>query len=343
MSADYRAAIIGCGRIAGLHAEGYLAEPRCEVVALVDVDEPKARAFAEEHGLGAATVYTDYRKMLEGESPDIVSVCLWPELHGPVSVECAQASVKAVHCEKPVAPSWGESVELATAFQEAGTQLTFNHQRRFTPGIVKAKEMLDEGRFGTLERMDLFAPAHLLDCGTHSIDLGIMYNGDGPVQWAIGQIDARQVRSWFNTPCEFMAVGMFRFENGVRATIHVGDDKEIGTGVRLIGSSGFIEVAWDGSYGRAVVYDEPQWQPPEVEEGSPMPGVFRNLVDCLESGEEPELSARKALRATEVVFAIYESSRRRARIDLPLQAQDSALASMLEAGEVGPTPGAGGD
>ena len=36
-----------------------------------------------------------------------------------------------------------------------------------------------------------------------------------------------------------------------------------------------------------------------------------NLVDCLESGQEPVLSARKALQTTEVIFATYESSRRR--------------------------------
>jgi hypothetical protein len=59
-----------------------------------------------------------------------------------------------------------------------------------------------------------------------------------------------------------------------------------------------------------------------------------NIADCLESGEEPELSARRALQAAEVIFAIYESSRRRARIDLPLETKDSALVTMIEEGEI---------
>ncbi len=48
------------------------------------------------------------------------------------------------------------------------------------------------------------------------------------------------------------------------------------------------------------------------------------------------LSGRKALQATELIFATYESSRRRARIYLPLEIEDSPLISMLEKGMVGP-------
>ena len=39
-----------------------------------------------------------------------------------------------------------------------------------------------------------------------------------------------------------------------------------------------------------------------------------DLVDALREGVEPELSALKALRATELIFGTYESSRRRERI-----------------------------
>lgn len=45
-----------------------------------------------------------------------------------------------------------------------------------------------------------------------------------------------------------------------------------------------------------------------------------DVIDALKHGREPELSARRALRATEVLFATYESSHRGGRIDLPLAA-----------------------
>ncbi|MBI4552594.1 MAG: gfo/Idh/MocA family oxidoreductase, partial [Candidatus Latescibacteria bacterium] len=57
--------------------------------------------------------------------------------------------------------------------------------------------------------------------------------------------------------------------------------------------------------------------------------------ECLKTGREPVLSGRKALQATELIFATYESSRRRAKITLPLDVDDSALLTMLEQGLVG--------
>jgi hypothetical protein len=58
------------------------------------------------------------------------------------------------------------------------------------------------------------------------------------------------------------------------------------------------------------------------------------LIECVKTGEEPELSGRKALQATELIFATYESSRRRQKINLPLEIEDSPLLSMIENGDV---------
>ena len=54
------------------------------------------------------------------------------------------------------------------------------------------------------------------------------------------------------------------------------------------------------------------------------------MIDALKSGREPELSGERALRATELIFATYESSRRRGRVGLPLEIEDSPLLAMLE-------------
>ena len=55
---------------------------------------------------------------------------------------------------------------------------------------------------------------------------------------------------------------------------------------------------------------------------------------AVKNGREPELSGRKALQATELIFATYQSSRCRGRIRLPLTVDDSALLSMLADGTV---------
>ena len=66
--------------------------------------------------------------------------------------------------------------------------------------------------------------------------------------------------------------------------------------------------------------------------------AIADLIDALRTGREPELSARRALNATEIIFGIYESSRRRGRVDLPLTVQDHPLATMVEAGDLRPAP-----
>ena len=47
---------------------------------------------------------------------------------------------------------------------------------------------------------------------------------------------------------------------------------------------------------------------------------------------KPELGSQRALRATELIFATYESSRRRGRVTLPLEIEDSPLLTGLEQG-----------
>ena len=65
-----------------------------------------------------------------------------------------------------------------------------------------------------------------------------------------------------------------------------------------------------------------------------MIGVVKNAIDALESGDEPVLSYKKALRASEIIFAFYESVRRHARVELPLtDVDDNPFLTMQAAGD----------
>lgn len=300
---------------------GLQAENRLQIVALVDSRPESSSTFARDYGLDVAE-YTEHRQMLEIERPDIVVVTLWTNFHLPVFRDCVAAGVKAVLSEKPMAATWGECVEMARIAEESGVLLTFCHQRRFASGNRMVRQLIGEGRFGQIERMDLFAPMHLLDCGTHSLDQAISFNDEIGVRWVHGAVDISDTINWFDVRAEIMASGIFCFENGVHGTIRTGTvDMDFWGGVRVTGSEGFAEVFWDGQIRRAVVYSDPSWSFPVVEEQpeEQMIGMIRNAVDCLESGAEPELSYRKALRVSEALFALYESARRHARITLPLE------------------------
>lgn len=335
MSQEYRTAFIGCGRRAREHAEALRGEKRCRVVALADIKREAAEAMNADYGYGAA-LYADYGELLARERPEVVVTCLWTPLHLPVFRACAEAGVKAVLAEKPMAPTWGDCLEMARLAEESGCQLTFSHQRRFAAGNLLVRRLIAEGRLGGIQRMDLYSPPNLLDCGTHTFDQALSFNNETPVKWVLGAVDASAPLNWFDVKSECMAAGILVFTNGVRASIQAGGpDMDIWGGIRIAGSEGFVEVFWDGNLGRAALYNDPAWRLPAVEAdpAAQMRDMIANAFDCLASGAEPETSHRKALRAAEITFAFYESVRRHARVELPLAGvTDNPFLAMLAEG-----------
>ncbi len=347
MSESIKAAIIGCGRpwqhkqrtgsgMAHSHAVGYKAYPGCEIVALCDIKPENAEVFAEQHAPDA-TLYTDFKTMLKKEELDIVSVCLWPHLHAPAVIACAKAGVRAVYSEKPMAPTWGEAQKMVAACEKSGTQLTFNHQRRFLPSFRKAKELLKNGKIGDLVRLE-GSCSNMIDWGTHWLDMFFFFNDENPALWVLGQIDAREHHEVFGLPYEHQAICEVKFENGVRGILFTGEDSDIGCQIRLIGTDGTIELRNEE---RPVwVRTASKWTTPKIPGGlhgsDAITLAIADALDSLKKGREPELSARRALQTTQVIFATYESSRRRGRVDMPLKPKDSAYLSMLESGDLKP-------
>jgi predicted dehydrogenase len=328
------------------HVKGYLASSDCELVTAADILQENVDAFCDQYDI--PNRYLDHKEMLVQEELDIVSVCVWPHLHAPLVIDAARGGVKAIHCEKPMATSWGEAKEMVAVCDECGVQLTFNHQRRFGEPFRKAKALLDSGAIGELTRLEAFT-ANLYDWGTHWFDMMFMYNDEEPVEWVIGQIDARGGRTIFGVTVEGQGVSFFKWRNGVYGWVATGskvyrpkegdEAREPVCGNRLIGTEGVIEVGVEG--GPKLRYKNLStagaWQ--EENEGDIhnyelVISAILDLVDALKTGREPELAGCKALQATELIFATYESSRSRRRIDLPLGIEDSPLASMLEAGTV---------
>ena len=82
-----------------------------------------------------------------------------------------------------------------------------------------------------------------------------------------------------------------------------------------------------------------EWETPDLSDITPKGDdtvlSVLDLVDSVKTGREPELSGRKALQGAELIFATYESSRRRAKINLPLTVDDSALLTMVANGDIG--------
>ncbi|MEJ7837889.1 MAG: Gfo/Idh/MocA family oxidoreductase [Thermomicrobiales bacterium] len=335
--AKFRVGIIGCGKpwksdgasgfgMSHFHARGYTDSPHSEIVALADLVMENAEAFQQRHG--GDTLYTDYHEMLAKENLDMVSICTWPHLHADMVVAAAEAGVKAIHCEKPMAPTWADAKRMADVCDKHGVQLTFNHQRRFGPEFRQARELLRSGAVGDLVRLE-GACGNLFDWGTHWFDMFFFYNDEKNVDWVLGQVEPTGGKSVFGIQVEGQAISQFQFENGVIGTLATSMADGWPLMTRIVGTDGIIEAALRTDPLRAWVKGSSQWEVIKLEGDSSLEGTVAlgvmDAVDALKEGREPELSSRKVIKATELIFATYESARRGGRINLPLDVTDSVI------------------
>ena len=335
----FKVGIIGCGGRGKSHANGYSASKDAKIVACADPKRENAEALAKAHNIPKKGIYEDYKDMLTKEKLDIVSICTWTGLHTQMVIDSVNSGVKAIHCEKPMAPTWGESKKLYQACVDKNVVITFCHQRRFGAPFIKAKQLANDGTIGQLHRVEGYC-SNLFDWGTHWFDMFFFYNNDEPAEWVIGQINWEEERYAFGVPLETDGISYVKWKNDVYGLLVTGRATGGKCSNRLIGTKGMIEVyVPDGPSIRVMHEGASGWQIPSLDDcpkGDDTVLSVLDLIDCLKTGREPVLSGRKALQATELIFSTYESSRRRARIYLPLDIDDSPLLSMMEAGIIGP-------
>jgi UDP-N-acetylglucosamine 3-dehydrogenase len=324
------------------HAAGYRLLPeQCELVACADLVQEYAAAFAQENGIPSEGIYTDYHKMLAECNLDIVSICTWPHLHAPMVLDCAIAGVRAIHCEKPMADTWGAARLMAQECERRGVRLTFNHQRRFGLPFSKANDLLKSGAIGELQRIEISC-GNIYDWGTHYFDMCGLFVGEQPAEWVIGQIDYRREQRVFGAHVENQAVATWRYCNGVFGFIATGACAElVGADIRLKGTQGVIEVGVHhrGPLLQISTLEKPDWEIIDTENDTLhgpdfVQRAIADVVNAVATDGESQLCARNALNGTEIIFGIYESSRRRGRVDFPLTIVDHPLVAMLDAGDI---------
>lgn len=349
--AAHRVAFIGTGpdpydqdwgtsaAMAYRHGWGYEAYDGCELVACTDLVRDNAEAFADEFDITTENVFENYEEMLRTVEPDVVSVATPVPTHADIVIDVAETEIPtAVHCEKPMADTWGDSQRMAVACRDAGIQLTFNHQRRFDPRWREAKRLLDEGAIGDLERLEI-GGKNLFDFGAHLIDLCNFYNDEHDPRWMLAGLDYRTTDVRYGTHNENQSIALWEYENGLTALAATGKDTGsdvIGCLNRLVGSDGVIEVQGKEPL-RVRRACESEWEAIDVPEVNAIAHGIEHVLDCLETGEEPELGADNALRAMELIFAAYESVRSHRRVEFPLDAEDNALEAMVNTGELTPS------
>lgn len=138
-----KAAIIGCGFSADLHAAA-LKACGAELSAVVSLREDSARAFAEKWNAGCWS--TDPAAALSDEI-DAVHICTPPGSHAGYA-EAALRKGKRVFCEKPLAFLPEEAHRLAELAEAAGNTSAVIFNVRYHMAVQKARSLIAGGTFG---------------------------------------------------------------------------------------------------------------------------------------------------------------------------------------------------
>lgn len=331
----YRAAIVGCGRVGGTfdddplrttiwtHAGAYEANPRTDLVAAVDRNPEMLRAFGNRWGV--SNLYSDVRDLLNATNVDILSVCTWSDSHQEIALLGAEAGVKAIWCEKPMALNLTEADRILEGCRDL--VLAVNHIRRWDTCYSSSRDLLRQGAIGRVQAVYCAYSGGISDMGTHLFDTLAYLVGDAEAVWAStivtdnhspdpslsGDIVFREnvvahVVGWDTQNYEIFEIDILGTEGRLRITNN-GERGElwgVGSSERF---SGVRELEF-----RSVVH--------EGDQGQRMVEAVTDIVNCIEHGGQPRCSGTDGRASQEIASAFIKSYRLGRKIQLPLKGRD---------------------
>jgi predicted dehydrogenase len=139
-----RTGIVGCGKVADLHAAALRALPESELVGACSGRRERAEAFAARHGIRA---FPSVEALVaEGRVQAVVIGTPHPR-HAEPAVAAARAGVHVL-VEKPLAASLEDCDRMIAAARAGGATLGVISQRRFYAPCRRIREAIDAGKIG---------------------------------------------------------------------------------------------------------------------------------------------------------------------------------------------------
>lgn len=139
--------LIGCGGIAPAHLGAYKRIRGVQVVGVCDLNPARAKDLADKFGI--EKTFTNYWDLLESEKPELIDICTPVSTHARIVCDIAKA-VPAILVEKPMALNVKECDAMMSEVKKHGTKLCIGHAQLFSPNILKAKALVDSGKFNLL-------------------------------------------------------------------------------------------------------------------------------------------------------------------------------------------------
>jgi predicted dehydrogenase len=332
---------VGCGFFGRIQLEAWGRVTGARIAATCDADIARAREAADAGGVPEA--YPTLDAALSAVRPDFVDIATRPESHLSL-VQGAAAAGCAILCQKPLAPTWAESVAVVDAADAAGVRLMANENWRWQPWFRELRALLDAGAIGaphTLTYRHRAADALLdppfpnqpyfremprflvLETVVHFIDTARFLLGEVDSVWC----QVRRV-SGVTVGEDAAIVVMTHAGQGGPATALIdasrcAEDEEEGPAfgqMRVEGPAGTLRVLPSGRiFHKPLLAPEREHLyaiPTQGYRGDSVRATHQHFVDALRTGTPFETEGRAYLRTVRAVFAAYESAETGATVRL---------------------------
>ncbi|HIE08907.1 MAG TPA: Gfo/Idh/MocA family oxidoreductase [Armatimonadetes bacterium] len=327
--------LIGMGRWAReVHIPVLNQIEGAEIVALSSRSEENLKKAAEV-AKGEPRLYQDYRQLLQDPEVEAVVICTPNHTHAKIAKEALEAG-KHVFCEKPLALTLEEHVELSRLAEERGLVLQVGFELRHAPKFRRLHRMVKEGELGSVGlfwchilrgpllpgwRADKSQSGGIIvEVLSHYLDLFNWLSGGRPARLfcradILGQHFDHDRLSIF-----------VEYESGPRAVLIASffcpAVKEVKFGA--VGDKGAVEASIIERR-MAVAYEdgrreELHFPPPEGVEEPGYPGTYfqhLSFIRCVKEGEAPEAGARESALALAMALAAERSVESGGMVEVP--------------------------
>ena len=316
--------VIGSGRAGMIHARNFARSvPGARLAAMVDPVEEAAKAACDE--LNIDTYYLDYKEALADKNIDGVVVVTPTAYHRDIVVNAASAG-KHILCEKPMAMTVSECIEMITAAETHNVKLQLAFMRRFDESFMHARERIDAGEIGDVVSVkslthgpstpkpwmyDLAkSNGPLAEVSSHDIDALHWYSGSyiSEVYAVAGNYRCPQAVDEYPDFYDNVLMNC-RFRNNAMGLVDGAQGVEYGydSRVEILGTRGIIHVGKQNNF-NVVTVSLKGISTPFVKSWQNLflDAYFRedsHFVECIRKDETPKVTGRDGLEAVKVVNA----------------------------------------
>ena len=315
MSSPVRVVLAGAGHLGSYHLDKVVADPRAQLVALVEPDAARALAAQTRlQRLGHPPVPQVAHVAKVAEEADAAIVATPTSTHCSVAMACF-ARGWHVLVEKPLAPSAAAARELTRVAAAAGRWLQVGHRERFNPAVVAALAVAGRPRYIVCERLSPFSGRAtdvdvVLDLMIHDLDLVAAHVG-APL------VEARAVGVPVLTHTVDMAAARLAFADGTVAQFSAGRASVAPSRkLRLFGPTGYVSVDCltrtvhvvrrlppETPGGYPIIVGE-QLQVPNDDALAMQDGAF---FACILAGARPQVDGQDGARALALAEAVIQA------------------------------------